>query len=171
MKSKVKDGIVIGILSAIALVFLTVILVDFSVVFFSLGDIFSYLPSRAIYRTFPEYDVAEEDVECVEIGIRSDSGEYRIRTLSEDETKTYLKNFREARVRVKWTDAVEMFFKGEKHQSGGHYKIVFRLKDGETKELYFTSNEQAGRWRLRVNETNYWVFGSDCHDVIGKELK
>ena len=111
MKSKVKDGIVIGLLSAIALVFLTVILVDFSVVFFSLGDIFSYLPSRAIYRAFPEYDVAEEDVECVEIGIRSDSGEYRIRTLSEEETKTYLKNFREARVRVKWTDTVKMFFK------------------------------------------------------------
>ena len=157
MKSKVKDGIVIGILSAIALVFLTVILVDFSVVFFSLGDIFSYLPSRAIYRAFPEYDVAEEDVECVEIGIRSDSGEYRIRTLSEEETKAYLKNFREARVRVKWTDAVKMFFKGEKHQSGGHYKIVFRLKDGETRELYLSQSGNPGRILLRINDSHYYV--------------
>ena len=158
----VKDKIVLAILITIFAVFALDILSYLGVVsgfvFNILKDELSVLPSKAIYKVFPEYDLEINDIEYIETGYGGLYGDYDygMRTLSDEGAKTYIEEFRKVKVNLKWTEELDMLFKDEKHRLGGDYVVAFHLKNGEIRKLYINVNGNP-LVKQRINDTNYYV--------------
>lgn len=158
----VKDKIVLAILITIFAVFALGILSYLGVVsgfvFNILKDELSVLPSKAIYKVFPEYDLEINDIEYIETGYWGLYGDYDygMRTLSDEGAKTYIEEFRKVKVNLKWTEALDMHFKGEQHQLDGNNIVVFHLQNGEIRKLYINTKGNPFM-KQRINDTNYYV--------------
>ena len=158
----VKDKIMLAILIIIFAVSALGILYYFGFAvmwgFYSVGYELSFLPSKEIYKVFPEYDLEINDIEYIETGYGGLYGDYDygMRTLSDEGAKTYIEEFRKVKVNLKWTEELDMRFKGEKHRLGGDYVVAFHLKNGEIRKLYINVNGNP-LMKQRINDTNYYV--------------
>ena len=142
---------------------LTIALIVASIVFFIClvnavsGQPLSYFPAKDLRKVFPEYAISYEDVDRIEIGKKNGSGEFVMNELTDEEAKAYLESFSEVKVNLRWTEAVEFYFNKRSYVLDGNSKIIFHLKNGETRELYLSQSGNPGRILLRINDSHYYV--------------
>lgn len=159
-RSAARDKIVMAILITIFSVFAFGISLYYGAasifVFGMMKDSLSVLPAKAIYKAFPEYNLEITDIEYIETGYKDTNGDFVMRTLSDEGAKTYIEEFRKAKVKLKWTEALDMHFKGEQHQLDGNNIVVFHLQNGEIRKLYINTKGNPFM-KQRINDTNYYV--------------
>lgn len=117
------------------------------------------LPTRSFFKVFPEYDIAAEDLDYIEVGYRN-KGVIELKRMTDSESKSYMEKLSKERVRFNWMTAIGIALGDSYYARAVEFKAVFHKKDGSIEELQLRFEGNPNLYQ-RINETNYYnVFGN-----------